>query len=558
MTAASAMASDWIRVQSPHFIIVGDASEAQMVQITAGLERFLPAVLTRVASAHAPSTESILIYLLKDAASYEPFRVQHDGIPADEPGYFIAGRDLNFITATEAGSDTRRVLYHELFHAIYRAPDSAPAATWASEGLADYFSTFDTGFGAAVPGHLQILRNSLWIPVQDLLTATHDSPYYKQPALRDKFYAESWLLVHYLLSTGAEGQSIDRLKSLKPADLDGLDASLRQYAAKLSQDVNRVRPAASVPEFPAAVTRSVLSDSEAAAYSGNLLLHLGRLEAAEQKLQSAVRAEHPSTEALLWLGALRLRENRNTEARELLTQAIQGEANNPMVHFYYSIALDAVAAAATENVRKGLLEDSFVHFEHSIELAPWIFDAYSWMAKLATALDSHYDRTEEILRVAVQAYPDRKELVEALSDVQNANTAHQEREAALREKNSREQLAAVLNSLRSPAPPAIAGATSAYAAARTIKPIVRHPTFEGNLSMIDCRKGITLIVRNAGRVVKFHTDTPLHLEFTSGVSNAANEAACGPVFPEHRVIVTYIRRKTAGSEGEPIRINYKD
>jgi tetratricopeptide (TPR) repeat protein len=533
VTSTSAAASGWLRVESPHFTIVGDATESKMVQAAAGLERFLPAITARLPLPSITTSNSLLIYLLNDAASYEPFRAQYDGIATDDPGYFIPGRDLNFITVAATASDTQRILYHELFHALYQS-DVAPAAAWLSEGLADYYSTFDRGFGGPIEGHLRTLQESSWIPLNDLLMATHDSPYYKEPALKEKFYAESWLLVHFFLSSGAEGQGLDNLKSLTVANIGNLDNQLHEYAQKLSQNVNSVHSSESITGLTVGIRTTALSDSAAATYSGILFLHLDRLEPAERELDLAIGSEHPSPKAFTWLGFLRLRQNRNAEASELLKRAIQIDANDPFAHFFHSVALNAIAANATSNARRELLEDSRGGFERTVELAPWMFDAYLWLEKVSSALED-YDRTERI---------------------------RQEREAVVRERNRREDLAAALNPLRLN-PPAVITAPAwppvfTNAGVHPGKAIVPNPTFEGNLSMIDCRKGITLVVRSAEKVVKFHTDTPLHLEFTSKTSNAANEAACGPVYPEHRVVVTYIPRKSPASEGEPIRIFYKN
>ena len=75
--------------------------------------------------------------------------------------------------------------------------------------------------------------------------------------------------------------------------------------------------------------------------------------------------------------------------------------------------------------------------------------------------------------------------------------------------------------------------------------------------MIECRDGLTLVLRSGDSFARFHTKTPIHLEFTSKTSNAANDAACGLVRPEHRVVVTYIPGKSALSIGEPIRVEYR-
>ena len=75
--------------------------------------------------------------------------------------------------------------------------------------------------------------------------------------------------------------------------------------------------------------------------------------------------------------------------------------------------------------------------------------------------------------------------------------------------------------------------------------------------MIDCRDGLMLVLRSNDKVVRFQTKTPIKVEFTSKVSNAANDAACGWVRPEQRVVVTYRKSDNPAYLGEPLRIEYK-
>ena len=133
-----------------------------------------------------------------------------------------------------------------------------------------------------------------------------------------------------------------------------------------------------------------------------------------------------------------------------------------------------------------------------------------------------------------------------------------------RELESRDHLAAALNTLRLREPPVIIQMQQEEENAPPSKGGVApkgagtvHSSYEGLLTMIDCREGITLILRKDDQFIRFHTKTPIHLEFISKTSNAANEAACGLVRPEHHVIVTYLRKKVGDSLGEPIRIEYR-
>src|SRR5262249_44121718 len=126
-----------------------------------------------------------------------------------------------------------------------------------------------------------------------------------------------------------------------------------------------------------------------------------------------------------------------------------------------------------------------------------------------------------------------------------------------------ERLAAALESLRRPAPSVVVGLEDQAVSSPRVqtstarKAAVVHRRYEGLLTMIECRDGLTLVLRSSDGFVRFHTKTPIHLEFISKTSSAADEAACGLVRPEHRVVVTYVPGKSTVSMGEPIRIEYR-
>ena len=44
-----------------------------------------------------------------------------------------------------------------------------------------------------------------WLTLEQLLTVTHDSPLYNEGERRSLFYAQSWALVHMLMTKDAQG-----------------------------------------------------------------------------------------------------------------------------------------------------------------------------------------------------------------------------------------------------------------------------------------------------------------------------------------------------------------
>jgi hypothetical protein len=85
-----------------------------------------------------------------------PFRPRYQGKPVEISGLFVPGRDLNYILLVNDGRPNRLpIVLHEYTHLITSNSDQ-PLPVWLSEGLAEYYSTFqlERGGREAVLGSL--------------------------------------------------------------------------------------------------------------------------------------------------------------------------------------------------------------------------------------------------------------------------------------------------------------------------------------------------------------------------------------------------------------------
>ena len=86
--------------------------------------------------------------------------------------------------------------------------------------MAEIYSTFQTsGYSAyiALPieHHLELLQSQPLLPLKELFAVGHDSPEYNERTLQGMFYAESWLLTHYLMA-GDNPVLKERFKQFTP------------------------------------------------------------------------------------------------------------------------------------------------------------------------------------------------------------------------------------------------------------------------------------------------------------------------------------------------------
>ena len=158
---------------------------------------------------------------------------------------------------------------------------------------------------------------------------------------------------------------------------------------------------------------SSLSEAEAQAYLGDLLLHTNRLTDAEKRLEQALVLDPKQTMAQASLGILRARQGRFAEAKKALQEAVAGNSSNYLAHYYYAFALS----------REGMDENNLVstyptdtanlmraELNKAIKLNPNFPQSYSLLAFVNTVTGEDLDNTVELLIKALNLSPGRQDL----------------------------------------------------------------------------------------------------------------------------------------------------
>src|SRR5215467_12687144 len=139
--AAPGYAADkWLSIQSKNFLLVGNASESAIRRVGRDLEEFRAAFAAIFPAVGQQASAPITVVVFKDDDSFKPFKPLYQGKPANIAGFFQSGQDINFIALT-ANTETPRVIYHEFVHFLTK-DGTAPLPVWASEGVAELYSTF--------------------------------------------------------------------------------------------------------------------------------------------------------------------------------------------------------------------------------------------------------------------------------------------------------------------------------------------------------------------------------------------------------------------------------
>ncbi len=362
----------WIELRTADFTLYSNAGERKAREIGEDLERLRDALAQLSPGLVLSSPVPTSIFVFKDAFSFQPYARSYNSKVVDKGGYFL-GRQLGNYVAVNADQhgQEREVIYHEYIHYLLRN-NVATLPLWLHEGLAEYYSTLQVNqgearVGLAPPQHVPWLRQHPLIPLATIFAVDEHSPEYNEQSRSGGFYAESWLLVHYLISgnparrrEAAEllrlaqaGTPADRLfASAFGAGPAAIEAELRPYVQKYSFYAARLPLR---PEANLAMTARPMAWPETLSRLGDLLGHLSddHLALAAEHFRAALAAQPaPAVQAsaLAGLGELAERAGKAAEARAFYEQAAPLAPADPTVQ--YLLARSLLADPGADSLRR--------------------------------------------------------------------------------------------------------------------------------------------------------------------------------------------------------------
>jgi len=197
MAFASGASAEWRRAESANFVLYSQAGDGKLREQAALLEDyhlFLRA-LTGVTEPNAPN--KLNLYMVKGEAQ---LRSIHD-LPSGIGGVYVASSaGIAAVVDETAPGGGQEVLLHEVAHHFMKQYRPLPYPAWYVEGFAEYASTVSfkkdaIEYGRPSAGRAYTLVQGKWLPLDRILFG-------EVPRDRESmsaFYAQSWLLSHYLL-----------------------------------------------------------------------------------------------------------------------------------------------------------------------------------------------------------------------------------------------------------------------------------------------------------------------------------------------------------------------
>ena len=415
---------NWISVRSQNFFLVGNASEKDIRKVANRLEQFRKVFTLLFPKMNFSTTVPTTVIVFKSDSSYKPFKPG-----PNMAGYFQAGDDVNYITLTTEHAPNNnpfRIIFHEYVHLLIHNTLGRSVPVWFNEGLAEYYSTFDilddnqkVILGNLIDNHVLYLRQNKLLPLTTLFAVDYRSPYYNEGNKMNIFYAESWMLLHYLMQgnnqqlrpqlarfvnlLAANVAVADAFKQAFQMSFEAFEKDFRSYVQNQKYTATAVTFKEKL-EFDSEMQTVPVAEAEAQGYLGDLLLHTNRLNEAEARLQQSLALDPSQAMAQASLGMLRVRQGRFDEAKQYLQKAVAANSRNYLAHYYYAFALSrermneyqmisSYSSEAAETMRAELGK--------AIELKPDFPESYTLLAMVNLVRDEETDESIALLKRAL-------------------------------------------------------------------------------------------------------------------------------------------------------------
>jgi tetratricopeptide (TPR) repeat protein len=214
----------WQQISSDHFLVITDAGQKKGHEVIARFEQMRMVFSEILGRRRVRMSQPVEIIALANPATYAQLAPQGTNLPA----FFLRGEERVFIVVNTSVEDSWRAIAHPFAHYLldYNYPQTA---AWFDEGFAEYFASVyftnkNTELGSdpelAWPGQpayseqgpglkslTELLNNPVWLNLTDLMQMRNRVVNGREGTHHTLFYAQSWILIHYLLNQNKLAQA---------------------------------------------------------------------------------------------------------------------------------------------------------------------------------------------------------------------------------------------------------------------------------------------------------------------------------------------------------------
>jgi Protein of unknown function (DUF1570) len=585
--AAPARAAEWVRVETQNFIVYGDTGERRLREVASEFERFREALARVIAGAGTPAAVPTVVVVFASQRTFEPFRPRFNGKPIKLGGYFFSSEDMNIVALADgAREESLRTIFHEYVHLV-TANVAHGMPVWLNEGLAEYYSTFqveDGGrraiIGGIIPSHLYLLNRRRPMPIAELLAVDQQAADYNEGERRSLFYAQSWALVHMLVSgTNNRSALLGKYANLASSGTASLDAwkqvfgeepVIRRLEQYVGQDVMKGLLYTFDRDIPRVTgDSSRVSAADAEATLGDLLRRVAPPEEATARFERAFALEPPSARARALYGLHALDQDEQEKARRLLLEA-SADKTDWLVQYHVATGLTELVDGRREPDRE-LLSAARDALDRVQSARPELPNALALRARLEAVDTKTLPQALTAIRRARSLAPGREDymLLESyillrrgeyvaarslldvlLTPAYSASVNSNARSLIEQIERAERSVAEYLAQLEGRKMPNGASSDAARREAASSRGAVSVPVYrktgagearlEGRLERISCTTdGIEFQVRVDSGIERFSATTLDGIEFISYREDLSGAISCGPRKPPDHVYVTW-------------------
>jgi tetratricopeptide (TPR) repeat protein len=364
--AASAADDKWLEVKSANFVVITNGNERSARNLAWQFEQIRSAIELGWPWARVQLDRPIVVIGAKDEATMKTLVPEYwesrGGVRPDSVFTTAADRHYIAVRSDVKGDDTPginpyRSSYWSYSLLTFDAAYERELPLWFRIGLAEILSNSivrddEIQFGRQIPWHVVALQQGR-LRLAELITLDRNSPYYTNGSTRERFDAQAWGVMHFMLF-GQEGAGADRVNTLAKLLLEGqsstdsvaqvfgsvdaLEQSYLQYQKKPITNYARLKVQQNVVSKNFAV--KPVSPSDALTMRAGLHVAMNRLDDARALIGEARKAE-TSNASSYDVEALLFERNRQAgEARTAYAKAV--ELNSQNFYSHYRVAVTDV------------------------------------------------------------------------------------------------------------------------------------------------------------------------------------------------------------------------
>jgi tetratricopeptide (TPR) repeat protein len=455
----SGASEQWIKLETPHFILYTTAGEKKGREAILYFEEVR--TFFRQASSAQKELAPVRIVAFNSEGQYKPYRMNEGSV-----AYYALNRSREFIVMQDTATDHYPGAIHEFTHLIVQR-DGLKLPTWFNEGWAELFSSLQpmgnkVMVGKVLPGRAQVLLTTKWLDLSVLAAVNENSNLYNERDKAGIFYAESWLLVHMLqlsapyrpdftkfIAALASGQdTAQAFHSVYGKELKDVQQDLQRYVKsdRLSAAVYDIKLEKS-DEDPEV---SAVPPAESALVLADLLALIHHSDEARRAYGQLLKENPENGDVLESLGYFAGQTGDWDGAREYFSRALKAGTKNPQLCYDYAMLVAQKDSSSQELVPI---------LRRAVELNPDYVDARFQLGLTLTNQQSYKEPGEE-LRQIKKVTPEQAPayfLALAISDFNTGrkDQARQNAESAkkwAKDPADSEQAESILRALDAPKP----------------------------------------------------------------------------------------------------------